>query len=571
MRNKIFVIGLIIIGYIAIITGIFVWLGENTPYSIRDQLIQITFYFLEFNFLLIIIGLILNLDTFNKIWQKTSKQTRILLALIVLLGLVLTIFVAPRTHRLYYDEDIYMSIGQNLAHLKKAQMCNEGYYEHGVFQAYQGEYNKQPYGHPYLLSLIYRLFGESVSLSFLFNNLLFGLLIVVVFLIGFLLFDNPNPGLWAAFLFAMVPQNLLWFSTVAVEPSASFFTAFAVLTMLLFIKYQKTSLLFLAVVVLAFSLQFRPESILILAVLFMMILLFNPKLFIEYRFWILGLLFFCLMISLIGHQYAVKNESWGSHGPKLSLDYFKNNFHVNGGFYWQNIRFPAFFTILAVIGLLWFAKWKEKLIIISWFLLFWGIFLFFYAGSYSYGADVRYSLLSYVPLILLAGIGLFQLQQFFNKWINAKTFNMVVISMLMISFISFLPLVRATTQEGWQCRYDHKYAEEFAIILPENSVILTHNPNMFHIWKKNALQASLATTEYNYVANVLMNRFKGGVYFHYNYWCTIPNRVQNSFCEQIIERYDYKIIKEYQIQNYRFALCQLFKKKEPSSSQSTED
>ena len=40
-----------------------------------------------------------------------------------------------------------------------------------------------------------------------------------------------------------------------------------------------------------------------------------------------------------------------------------------------------------------------------WFLLFWGIFIFFYAGSYNYGADVRFALVSYIPIALIAGYG----------------------------------------------------------------------------------------------------------------------------------------------------------------------
>jgi hypothetical protein len=38
----------------------------------------------------------------------------------------LTLFVAPRTNRIFYDEQIYQSIGQNLADLTLAQVCNEG-------------------------------------------------------------------------------------------------------------------------------------------------------------------------------------------------------------------------------------------------------------------------------------------------------------------------------------------------------------------------------------------------------------------------------------------------------------
>ena len=43
------------------------------------------------------------------------------------------------------------------------------------------------------------------------------------------------------------------------------------------------------------------------------------------------------------------------------------------------------------------------------FLLFFGIALLFYAGSYDYGADIRYSLATYPPLAILGGLGLARL------------------------------------------------------------------------------------------------------------------------------------------------------------------
>ena len=50
----------------------------------------------------------------------------------------LTVFVAPRTNRIYYDEQIYQSIGQNLSDLKLAQMCNDGTVEYGRLQCSDG-------------------------------------------------------------------------------------------------------------------------------------------------------------------------------------------------------------------------------------------------------------------------------------------------------------------------------------------------------------------------------------------------------------------------------------------------
>ena len=43
-----------------------------------------------------------------------------------LLACVLAGLVAPRTNRIYYDEQIYQGIGQNLSDLRLAQMCNDG-------------------------------------------------------------------------------------------------------------------------------------------------------------------------------------------------------------------------------------------------------------------------------------------------------------------------------------------------------------------------------------------------------------------------------------------------------------
>ena len=44
------------------------------------------------------------------------------------------VLVAPRTNRIFYDEQIYQAIGQNLSDLHLAQMCNDGTLEYGTLQ-----------------------------------------------------------------------------------------------------------------------------------------------------------------------------------------------------------------------------------------------------------------------------------------------------------------------------------------------------------------------------------------------------------------------------------------------------
>ena len=52
---------------------------------------------------------------------------------------------------------------------------------------------------------------------------------------------------------------------------------------------------------------------------------------------------------------------------------------------------------------------------IWYFLLFFGMALAFYAGSYDYGADVRYSLATYPPVAILGGLGLARLVGRFER------------------------------------------------------------------------------------------------------------------------------------------------------------
>ena len=317
-----------------------------------------------------------------------------------------------------------------------------------------------------------------------------------------------------------------------------------------FIKFQTNKLLFLLAPVLAFSMQFRPESILVFPIVFIVFLVFNRKIFTEQKFYAMILFVLFLSINLIGHIYAVRIESWGSSGTKLSLEYLSINVIVNTLFYFKNIRFPALFSLFFLIGLITKKNMKEKAFIFIWFLAFWGIFLFFYAGSYNYGADVRYSLLSYAPIALIGGYGIQFLKNFIVKFSDDRLAYSILTLFIIISFLPFMPLIRAEGEEAWAARADHNYAREFAKLLPENSIVLTHNPNMFLVWGKNAVQVSLATTEEKYINEVIFPRYTGGVYFHWNYWCNVQDTIQVSFGENILKKYEYQLIKEYHLRDF---------------------
>ena len=111
---------------------------------------------------------------------------------------LLVTLVAPQIHRIYYDEDIYANMGQNIAYTGQAGMANYGTFEYGEYFVNWLLYNKDPAGWPFLMSLVFQLFGTDETLAFYLNNLLFaGGILIVFFITRMIVGGSPLPALLA--------------------------------------------------------------------------------------------------------------------------------------------------------------------------------------------------------------------------------------------------------------------------------------------------------------------------------------------------------------------------------------
>jgi hypothetical protein len=514
-------------------------------------------YLLDLNFFLMVLAILFNYRHIKEILAEIGHKYVAIAITISVFGVLLAAFAAPRIHRIYYDEDIYNNIGQCIAEQHRAVMCNEAYYENNELTIVGQEYNKQPIGLPYLASIVFRLFGTNETFVLVMNNLLYGCAAITVFLIVYLLFKDIFASLTACLCYVLIPVNLQWFNTCAVEPSTAFFAALAVLAALIYIRNKKPVNLFLLTTALAFSFNFRPESFLIAGVIGLLFLLKDIAILKRKEFYICAAMLLVLSSGIVIHLQAVKGQNWGATGPKFSLDYFANNFKVNSAFYYDNKAFSPLSLIFAVAGLLFYKNRvyiKEKLTVLSWFLAFWGIFLFFYAGSYRFGQDVRFSLLSYAPLAIFAGLGI----SLFRNLLENKIRHIaaILILLVMFNFTWFLPFVRADGEEAWEARTGHKYAVEFAGLLPDNSIIFTHTPNIFLLHKHSAIQSSSETYNPGLVESHL-SRFKGGVYVDFNYWSNVQDPTERGYTETILNRYNTETIQEHYYRNYKYGLYKI--------------
>ena len=588
--------------YLALAGALLYILGALTKPEIEAMLTKLIPKVLWANFLLIAVGVVLCwrdiAETFRELFIGRLKGPGIWLLLVFIVGLILASQVAPQTHRIYYDEDIYANMAQNIAFTGQAGTTNYGSFEYGEYFVNWLGYNKDPSGWPFLISLAFQLFGTDETLAFYLNNLLFAGGILIVFFIVRLLAGRTFASLIAALVFAIIPHNLVWSNTAAAETSAAFFAGITVLCTLVYLRTRAARHLFLLAVVLPFACYMRPESSLIAlwALVAVSLNLFStvsdpePAFrhpFATRSFWVTGLFAFALIIPHFWHFFAMSGESWGAPAAKFSTAFFANNLTVNGLYFLNNKDFPILFTMLALVGL---AAWKirpgqgaEKIgsggvsLILLWFLLFWGIFLFFYAGSYKYGADVRFALVCFMPLAVLAGLGGDALREWVAGGEDAPKgeretgvnvaqivyrplFTALLILLLLFCWLKFVPLVRLVGQEAWGARYDHKYSYEFIKKIPTRSIVVTHIPTMLLLWGQNAIQSYAGINNPDLIRD-LMIRYNGHVYFHKNFWCNTLNDANRSVCDEIGRRYNLEPVAIAREQNHEYGLYRMTFKK----------
>jgi 4-amino-4-deoxy-L-arabinose transferase-like glycosyltransferase len=527
--------------------GVIVYAVDYWPKTnIENFLMRAVPWILFLNMFLIFVALILCkddiVDFIKPFFVTTLKKINyqgILLVLIIIFAFVMVTFVAPRTHRIFFDEDIYANIGQNMAIDGRAGMCNYGEFIHGEYKPNWLSYNKEPSGWPFLISLAFQIFGVDELYVFIWNNLLFTASVLLIFLITFAITEAYFTSILSAIIYCLIPHNLIWGNTAAAEPSAAFFTLFSMLCLIVYLKTSEARHLFALAVVVPFSCQMRPESILIIPLSFLAMALIRPGELLKKRLWGIGLITAIFLLPQILHLYAVSHQSWGTEGAKFSLDFFQNNIRVNGLFYLTNESFPALFTILAALGFVCTRySWKWRLVIFVWFILFWGIFLFFYAGSYKYGADVRFSLLSFAPMAILAGIGVDWIKNRFTVKFPATTcITIIIVIAVFAAWLKFLPLIRLIGQEAWEARADHAFTREFIRKIPNRSIVVTHIPTMVLLWQQSAISIDVLLSDQGLVRH-LINIYDGAVYFHHNYWCNTSADANRQVCQEIKQKYN---------------------------------
>jgi len=503
------------------------------------------------NILLIVISICLGYKDIVSSFKKIKKSTWIILIIILLFGFYLRMFVAPHSHHIFFDEDIYLNIAQNIVNEGKACLCNYGNTEN-CFNCIS---NKQPYGLPAFYAIFFFLFGVSETVAVNVSIIIATFSILLVFLVSYLLFKEEKLSVYSALVLTIIPIHIKWSTTQALGLPLVFFSLLTIFLFLIYLEKRNMFILFAFFCTLAYTCQIRPESMLMAVVAASFFIFMDNDIFKTVRdrkFLIVLAIFLILILPTVEHIDNMKHEDWGASGNKFSKDIIKRNLADNSKFFIENTRFPLIFTIFSIIGIIFgLYKYPRKIIpFIIWFIIFFLVFIPFYAGSFNYGKDVRFSLNLYPSVAIFSGLGFYLLNLALlavskksklnqKKQIAKLSIHILIMLLILLSFIPFIGFVSNYGEGGW----DAKAAHDFAVSeVPniKNCIVISKVPSMFLVEGVPAIQIFLVSdkemmmelhTEYDCVM------------FYEEYWCINSEIDREGICSDFKNDYNLKIYK----------------------------
>jgi hypothetical protein len=166
------------------------------------------------------------------------------------------------------------------------------------------------------------------------------------------------------------------------------------------------------------------------------------------------------------------------------------------------------------------------------------VYAFFYAGSVRYGTDVRYSLIGYPPLVLLAGYGVFFLHKNLSKKIKSDLLisSIFVLIIFILGFSFYYKSVSTMPNditEANQARIYHDFVVDYAKKLDKNCYILSHVSSIYLVLGKGSLQTWNGQNE-----QVMRELFSKTdcVIFDDGFWCNLEP-YKSSVCKNIFDKF----------------------------------
>jgi len=250
----------------------------------------------------------------KKFWTK-NKLVYFSLIVIFALSIFLRYYGFQQPHRLTFDEGIYSGVLARQLQEDPTNYSTQRAYE--IIKAtgrYTPEYLNRPlFKHPplysYLIALFYKFFDVSDLTAVSVSIWLGSLMILTIFFLGRVLYDD-RVGLLAAFYLCIDPVHWVCSERIWMEATLSFFILLAILLFVLGQK-QKFYLPFSGISV-GLAMLTKYPGILSMVIIFSSVILMDRSMFRQKGFWIMCALAFIVFCPWIIWNWNVYGNFTGS-------------------------------------------------------------------------------------------------------------------------------------------------------------------------------------------------------------------------------------------------------------------
>ena len=404
-------------------------------------------------FCLFLILFVLNIKTIKK-ELKISKKTALILLLIFLFGF----FLRNVEYRygwgldgLFYPTSAKYLIEQNIFTMG----CAIG----NVNQCVLYHQPLYPAGYPYLISILYLLFGINSIYAMQLSAIFSSLTIIIVFYCASILLKNEEAGLYGAVIFTLIPLELYAAGTSAARPTSLFFIGLTLLFYLISLKKDDAKMWCLTAITLSYSIYVRQENIVLLFPIFLGLFLFKYN-YKDFTFKInkkeAAKFFYAiiiLIVTLIPFFYLTFSQLQNSspRQPTFSFEYFRimAPIMLSNMFSTKVIFFQMYFNPF-ISGLVFFStifllkEYKRKELIFSWsiFVAFFLVISFYYQTPgfpKNFSADyLRFMQDLNFPCALIAGFTIFQTREIIKKKTKING-DILMAATLLLTLLILLP------------------------------------------------------------------------------------------------------------------------------------
>lgn len=486
------------------------------------------------------------------------KWIQIGLVLSVLLGGLVRFAWVPNGHRVYFDEDRYLSYAVNFARHGQAV---------SLLLSTKSEVllgDPDPAARitvPVINAWVLKLFGYEELNLFHFAKFASTLQIVVLFAVIMVLFDDQLVAVFSAFVFAFSPLTVYWSVTTNIDVYFVTFSLLALLATALYAKRQTAFHIAFVWTSVFLLLMVRFESFLVLPSLGLAVWsirkFLRVKLFTRKDRILLTLLIPVILIRALVSAPVFSTIWCCAEATPLEIfttSYVMRNTIPNLVTFVNRPEFPPAITLLAtltVFSIRWTKRSKDfrLAIFLSWMCSFFFIYSFYYAGQfYSYtfsGSYGRFFLMESVPLTIFASISLKNLLGVFRgAKFQIRNWMLVGAGCLIISLVPSIASYRKLISiSPWDSLVEvgprtlHAYVEEVMIPkTPPDSAIIFGILAPIHLHGKTAIYTDNFMTD-PYVMDFVESYLRAGkpVFMFETHTCDIyPEK-----CASILKRFTF--------------------------------